>query len=75
MLNPELITESSRIEIIKLYRELESRDVKSIREELEQVDRVKFDKAVLKAFGLEEYYNDIKNSLLQLFSIRKSVGK
>lgn len=75
MLNPELISEESKAEIIELYKVMESRDVKSIRYELDEVDRYKFDMAVLKAFGLEEYYDNIKTSLLQLFSIRKSVGK
>lgn len=75
ILNPELISEENKEQIIDLYKKLESRGVKPIKEELEQVDRINFDKAVLKAFGLEEYYNKIKTSLLQLFNIRKSVGK
>lgn len=75
MLNPELITNESRDKIIELYKKLESRDVKPITEELDQIDRIEFDKAVLKAFGLEDYYESIRISLLQLFNIRKSVGK
>lgn len=75
MLNPELITEENKVKIIELYKKLEARDVKPIVKELEEIDRIKFDKVVLKAFGLEEYYDNIKNSLLQLFNIRKSVGK
>lgn len=75
ILNPELISKENREKIIDLYKRLESRGVKPIKEELEQVDRIKFDKTVLKAFGLDEYYDKIKISLLQLFNIRKSVGK
>lgn len=75
ILNPELITNESRNEIIELYKKLESRDVKPIIEELDQKDRIEFDKAVLKAFDLEDYYENIRISLLQLFNIRKSVGK
>lgn len=75
ILNPELISQVNKTQIIDLYKKLESRDVKPIKEELEQADRVDFDKAVLKAFGLEGYYDKIKMSLLQLFNIRKSVGR
>ncbi|MBX9182939.1 SAM-dependent DNA methyltransferase [Paeniclostridium sordellii] len=75
MLNPELISNESRNEIIELYKKLELREVKPIVEELEQIDRVEFDKAVLKAFGLEDQYKSIKTSLLHLFNIRKSVVK
>ncbi|MBA4508042.1 SAM-dependent DNA methyltransferase [Clostridium sporogenes] len=75
MLNPKLLNKHDKNEIIELYKKLETRNVKSISEELEQTDRATFDKAVLKAFGLELYYENIKNSLLQLFNIRKSVKK
>ena len=36
MLNPELISEESKAEIIELYKVMESRDVKSIRYELDE---------------------------------------
>ncbi|SHJ86883.1 Type I restriction-modification system, DNA methylase subunit [Hathewaya proteolytica DSM 3090] len=75
MLNPQLISEDDKENIKDLYNKLEARGVKPIMDELSQNDRINFDKAVLRAFGLEEYYDRIKISLLQLFKIRKSVGK
>lgn len=75
ILNPKLISEADKAQIIDLYKKLELRDVKPLRKELEQVDRINFDKAVLKAFGLETYYDKIKMSLLQLFNIRKAVSR
>ncbi|MBU3197199.1 N-6 DNA methylase [Clostridium algidicarnis] len=75
ILNPQLISEADKTQIIDLYKKLESRNVKPLKEELKQADRVNFDKAVLKAFGLEGYYDKIKISLMQLFNIRKSVGR
>lgn len=75
MLDPNLISNENKLEIVELYKKLEARNVKSIIEELEEKDRIAFDKAVLNAFGLEEYYEKIKHSLLELFKIRKAVGK
>ncbi|MGD2278382.1 N-6 DNA methylase [Bacillus wiedmannii] len=73
MLNPALISDQDKLIILDLYRELEKRQVLSLLQEIQQEDRYNFDMAVLKAFGLEMHYNDIKKSLIQLFSIRKSV--
>lgn len=53
---------------------MKNREIKnSIREELAQVDRVYFDREVLKAFGLEQYYEQIVEALLELHSIRSCV--
>ncbi|WP_404456658.1 N-6 DNA methylase [Oceanobacillus kapialis] len=73
ILNAKLVSEDNKKEIIQLYAKLEERDVKPLLMELQQIDRYEFDIAVLKAFGVEEYYGKIKESLLQLFNIRKSV--
>jgi len=75
MLNPELISNEDKEEILKLYSELEARDVKKLLEEFEEKDRYEFDYTVLKAFGLESNYDKIKKSLTELFSIRKAVNK
>lgn len=75
MLNPTLVNEEDKMKILTLYSKLEERNVLPLNVEIEKDDRYKFDIAVLKAFGLEMYYDKIKRSLLELFSIRKSVRK
>ena len=59
--------------IKKLFQVLKGRDVLPLRDELASSDRSKFDVAVLKAFGILDYYDKIKQSLLELYSIRTSV--
>lgn len=73
MLNPSLISDKDKLIILNLYRELEKRQVMPLLQEIQQRDRYDFDMAVLKAFGLEKYFDNIRNSLVQLFRIRKSV--
>lgn len=72
MLNPELISEKNKNKILEAYKSLEKREIKKLILELNEVDRIKFDKIVLEAFGLGNYYEVIKNSLLELFKIRMS---
>lgn len=74
VLNPEYIDESRQKIIIDLYKNVEIREVRPLLEELEMPDREEFDKAVLKEFGIEEYYDAIKGSLIQIFKIRKAVN-
>lgn len=73
MLNPSLISDQHKLIILDMYRELEKRQVMPLLQEIQQKDRFDFDMAVLKAYGLEKQYDNIKNSLMQLFAIRKSV--
>ena len=49
---------------------LKRRDVLPIAQELEQQDRNDFDDVVLEAFGIREYKQQIKQSLIQLYTIR-----
>ncbi|WP_057566935.1 N-6 DNA methylase, partial [Paraclostridium sordellii] len=72
MLNPELISDKDKVDILDKYNLLENRKVLNIKDELISEDRQAFDKAVLSAFGIEEYEADIKNALITLFNIRKA---
>lgn len=68
------MTNDQKNEIKKAFDNMKNREIKnSIREELAQVDRVYFDREVLKAFGLEQYYEQIVEALLELHSIRSCV--
>ena len=56
-----------------MYELLEKRPVFDMVEELEKKDKKNLDLTILKAFGIESYYEDILKSTLQLYNIRKTV--
>nr|WP_263323789.1 SAM-dependent methyltransferase [Neobacillus sp. Marseille-Q6967] len=72
MLNPELLNDEQVNDILTKFNILKQREVFPIEEELEQQDRNEFDDAVLAAFGISEYKEQIKQSLIQLYKIRLS---
>ncbi len=74
ILNPVLLSKKDKTKIKKLFQPLKERKVFSLPDELSSSDRLKFDRAVLEAFGLSDSYQKIKKSLLELYNIRKSVG-
>ncbi|MDE0291789.1 MAG: hypothetical protein OXK19_04670 [Candidatus Dadabacteria bacterium] len=59
--------------IKKLFQVLKRREVFSLPDELSSSDRLRFDRAVLEGFGISDSYEKIKESLLELYNIRKSV--
>ena len=73
VLNPNFLNEIQKQNIIEAFQPLLDRDIKPLFEELECEDRVHFDNVVLSEFGIQNYYNDIKKALLDLYQIRKSV--
>jgi len=75
MLNPKLISESSKNNIKTLYSKLEQRKVLPLENELEAIDRVALDKFILNEYGILPFYDKIKASLLDLYKIRKAINK
>ena len=73
MLNPEVILPKQRIEILDKFAPLVNREVMNTVVEFEMADRITFDKCVLKAYGIEEYYDRIKQALLSMQQMRLSV--
>ncbi|KKP40234.1 MAG: hypothetical protein UR30_C0005G0015 [Candidatus Peregrinibacteria bacterium GW2011_GWC2_33_13] len=73
MLNPELLNETQKNNILEKFDILKNRNIKILEEELNNEDRENFDNAVYEAFNILEYKNNIKESLLCLYKIRKSV--
>ena len=73
MLNYKLLNEEDIVNILNKYEKLEKRAVLNIEEELMMEDRKDFDLTVLSAFQIEEYYDKISDSLIQLFTRRKTV--
>ena len=70
MLNPSLLSEQQKQEILKAFIPLLKRKILPVEQELEQKDRKEFDTAVLRAYGMESVYNEIKESLLSMMKVR-----
>ena len=76
VLSPDTLSDQRKLEIKKAFSVMKNRDVKkTLEEELVQSDRVVFDKTVLRAYGLETYYDQIVNSLLELHQMRLCVDR
>lgn len=66
MLNPEKISNKYRKEIINAFEKLKIREIKPLREELEETDRIYFEHIVLSAFGIDNYYDRIKDTIINM---------
>lgn len=73
MLNPKLVSKENRNKIIKLFNNLKSRKIMKLIDELNDNIRIKFEHAVLESFGLDNYFDKIKDSLISMQNTRKSV--
>jgi type I restriction-modification system DNA methylase subunit len=73
MLNPANLTAQATTEILTAFQPLLRREIKKTEEELLSADRIAFDLCILRAYGIETYYDKIKNSLLSLQRTRLSV--
>lgn len=66
MLNPNLVNDEDRKRILFLFEKIKSRKIMTCAEELEDFDRIEFEHEVLKCFGIDQYFDDIKYSLLSM---------
>lgn len=73
ILNPDLLSAKQSEEIQNAFRPLLVRPILTLQEEIEQDDRQRFDNIVLRSFELDDYYTDVKTSLLDLHKIRLAV--
>lgn len=73
ILNPSLLNENSKQEILNKFKILKQREIKNLKDEILSDDRQEFDDVVLSAYKILEYKEQIKNTLLCLYKIRKSV--
>lgn len=74
MLNPSLVSENDRKQILDCFKKLKARQIfQTVEEELQDPVRLEFDMTVLRAFGIDSYYENIVNSLKSLRQVRKSV--
>lgn len=73
MLNPKLVSKTDRDLILESFKPLLEREIMTTQQELHQKDREIFDITVLRIFGIEDYYQPIKKSLLSMQKSRLSV--
>ncbi|MFA5251490.1 MAG: N-6 DNA methylase [Phycisphaerae bacterium] len=72
----ELIDTQNTDRIIEAFTPLCNREAMPVVEEIQQVDRQKFDKTILRSIGIpEDVCNKIYSALLAIYNIRKSVGR
>ncbi len=75
MLNPGRVNTEQRDIILRTFDALLQREVYSTERELSEADRIAFDREVLRAYGIEEYYEAIKDSLLSMQRMRLGVHR
>lgn len=73
MLNPNYLTNEQAVAIAQAFQPIKNRQVFDTETELQQEDRINFDHVVLKAFGIDNYYDRIKESLLSMQKTRRNV--
>ena len=73
MLNPNLLTPSSRSKILETFKVLKDRKIMNLSEEFADESRITFEHEVLKGFGLDNYYEMIKDSLVSMYKTRLMV--
>lgn len=72
MLNPDLLSTEDRIDIKNAFNTIIEKGIKDVELELADDDWRHFNITVLKAFGIENYYDKILKSLLSLRKVRKT---
>ncbi len=73
MLDPSLIDNNSKVQILKSFSVITKRKILKTDEELEKLDRSRFDHLILNIYGIEKYYDNIKHSLLSMQEARLNV--
>lgn len=73
VLNPSLLDSDAEQSILEDFKSLVDRKVFDVQAELSDKDREKFDKTVLRSFGIDGYYDRIKTALLEMHTMRLNV--
>lgn len=64
ILNPNLLNDKQKSEILAAFQPLKRRPIKTIFEEVQQNDRINFDKKIFRSFGIDENLLESIYSLL-----------
>ncbi len=70
MFKPDLVSSEERNKIITAFSKLKNRDILNTLDELYQPDREEFEHIVFKAFGIDEYFENVRQSLVSLQKTR-----
>ena len=73
ILNPNLLTDEQKEHLLIAFEPIKQRNRLPLKEELEMNDRIYFESVLMEAYEISEYYEQIKQSLLELFRIRFAV--
>jgi hypothetical protein len=73
LLNFELLSDEQKQSIINAFQPIANRNRLPLEQEVEQADRVNFERVLFEAFDIFEHYEAIKSSLLHLYRIRFAV--
>jgi hypothetical protein len=74
MLNPNLLKEQDKKNIKNLFKPILAREIYPLPKEQIMDDRIIFEEAILNAYEIIEIKEDVKNALLKMYQIRKSVN-
>lgn len=74
MLNPDLLKEQDKKNIKNLFKPILAREIYPLSKELMMEDRIIFEEAILNAYAIIGIKKDLKNALLKMYQIRKSVN-
>lgn len=75
MLNPKMLNKQQRDRIVTAFKPLLQRKIKTVAEEFTMPDRMTFDHTVLSVYGIDDYYEQIKASIISMQSVRSTVKK
>lgn len=70
MFNPKLVSSDDRQKILSAFEQLKARSIMKVSEELKDETRLTFEHTVLQSFGMDDYFDKIKNSLLSMIETR-----
>jgi hypothetical protein len=74
MLNPNLLKEQDKKNIKNLFKPILAREIYPLPKEQIMDDRIIFEEAILNAYEIIGIKEDVKNALLKMYQIRKSVN-
>lgn len=72
MLNPKLVDANDRQKILQSFNSIKARKIMKVEDEMKDSDRITFEHTVLQSFGIDDYFDKIKNSLLSMQATRKT---
>lgn len=73
ILNPSLVSDENRESILKAFKPILDREIMKLSDELNQSDRIEFEKLVFEIYGISKMYEPVKETLLSLHKNRLSV--